>query len=168
MDSLVSFLHWLSTHIFLVCKLNPHNGLNSGTLWAPISHRTFECSPTDMEQYAKNIQQCRKLSQCDTKLSHRYTSQYWETDSSFSDGRNFNEKRKNAMLNKETNQQAKKKMYDTISKKLWRQVLGYNSQNKISYLSSAAMNLQYTFWYINIFSKYLWIFFDIQILLIAQ
>lgn len=45
-------------------------------------------------------------------------------------------------MNKEMNQQAKKKiLYNAMNERLWRQLHRYNSQNKISYLHSMAMNL---------------------------
>lgn len=60
----------------------------------------------------------------------------------------------------EMNHQAlkKKKKYNTVNERLWRQMLRYNLQIKISYLCSAAMNLQYTFWMYSNISYFAYIF----------
>lgn len=64
--------------------------------------------------YAKNKQQCRRQSQCNTKFSYKYASSYLETDTSLNEGKDFSKKA--LMSNEEMNQQAKN-IYNTMNKR---------------------------------------------------
>lgn len=62
--------------------------------WAHISQRALESLSIEMWQYAKSRQQCKRLSQHNTKAATNVHPSILETDSSLNQGKNFSKKKK--------------------------------------------------------------------------
>ena len=90
----------------------------------PLSHRTWRHLLRDMWQYAKTCCERKSLTTQNKAQLHISILEFGS-----------------CYLSEEISRRGKKKSINTMNKTLRRQVLGYNPQNKISYLCSIAMNL---------------------------